>query len=206
MSGLALPDGTAVVVIAGPGGVGKGTIVERLVDDDGSLWLSRSWTTRPPRPGERPDAYHFVTPEEFQAHIDRGGFLEWVDFLEYRQGSPLPEPPPGSDVLFEIDVEGASRVHRMHPGSLLVFVDAPDRAVQQERLRGRGDSEERIEQRLRKAEEEVARSVDLPFVRVTNDELDRTVAEIAGLIDEARRGVRAASAGRDYTGELPVQP
>ncbi|UDY36199.1 guanylate kinase [Dermatobacter hominis] len=187
MSGLLLPSDTVVVVISGPGGVGKGTLVQELVRADDGLWLSRSWTTRAPREGERPDAYHFVTPEEFQAHIDRDGFLEWIDFLDYRQGSPLPEPPAGSDVLFEIDVQGAARIHELHPEALLVFVDAPDRAVQEDRLRGRGDSEERIAQRLAKAEEEVARSRDLPFVRVVNDDLDRTVAEIGGLIDEARK-------------------
>ncbi len=186
MSGLLLPPDTVVAVISGPGGVGKGTVVQELVRADDGLWLSRSWTTRAPRENERPDAYHFVTPEEFQAHIDRDGFLEWVDFLDYRQGSPLPTPPEGSDVLFEIDVHGAARIHELHPSALLVFVDAPDRAVQEERLRGRGDSEERIAQRLAKAEEEVARSLDLPFVRVTNDDLDRTVKELRDLIDDAR--------------------
>lgn len=187
MSGLLLPADTVVTVISGPGGVGKGTLVQELVRADDGLWLSRSWTTRAPREGERPDAYHFVTPEEFQAHIDRGGFLEWIDFLDYRQGSPMPEPPPGCDVLFEIDVQGAARIHELHPEALLIFVDAPDRSVQEERLRGRGDSEERIAQRLAKAEEEVARSRALPFVRVVNDDLDRTVAEVGGLIDEARK-------------------
>lgn len=186
MSRLYLPEGTAVVVISGPGGVGKGTIVGELVRGDDRLWLSRSWTTRAPREGESSDAYHFVTPEEFQTHIDRGGFLEWVQFLDYRQGSPLPEPPAGSDVLFEIDVQGAGRILELHPDALLVFVDTPDRTVQEARLRGRGDAEDRIAQRLAKADEEVARSRSLPFVRVVNDDLDRAVGEISALIADAR--------------------
>jgi len=186
MSRLYLPEGTAVVVISGPGGVGKGTIVGELVRSDDRLWLSRSWTTRAPREGESSDAYHFVTPEEFQAHIDRGGFLEWVQFLDYRQGSPLPEPPDGSDVLFEIDVQGAGRILELHPDALLVFVDTPDRKVQEARLRGRGDAEDRIAQRLAKADEEVARSRSLPFVRVVNDDLDRAVGEISALIADTR--------------------
>ncbi|MBS1839046.1 MAG: guanylate kinase [Actinobacteria bacterium] len=208
MSGLHLPVGTTVVVVSGPGGVGKGTIVTELVGADGHLWLSRSWTTRAPRDGEPLDAYRFVTPEQFQAHVDRGGFLEWVDFLDYRQGSPLPAPPQGSDVLFEIDVEGAARIHDLHPASLLVFVDTPDRATQAERLRGRGDSEERIRQRLAKAEEEVLRSRELPFVRVTNDDLGRAVAEIEDLIAEARAAARDSRSGAAsyYTAEPPEIP
>lgn len=187
MSGLHLPDGTVVVVISGPGGVGKGTLVRELVGSDDRLWLSRSWTTRARRDGEAPDAYRFVTPAEFQAHIDRDGFLEWVDFLDYRQGSPRPTPPAGSDVLFEIDVQGAARIHDLHPDAVLVFVDTPDRAVQEARLRGRGDAEDRIAQRLAKAEEEVERSRHLPFERIVNDDLDRAAAEIRSLIENARR-------------------
>jgi guanylate kinase len=173
-------------VVSGPGGVGKGTLVQRLIERDPRLWLSRSWTTRARRDGEAPDAYHFATRDEFEAHVAAGGFLEWIQFLDYLQGSPLPEPPPGRDVVFEIDVQGAARVLEAYPQAVLVFIDAPTRAAQAERLRGRGDSEERVAQRLAKADDEVARAAALPFVRVVNDDLDRALGELEGIVAAAR--------------------
>lgn len=177
-----LPEGSSVIVISGPGGVGKGTLVERLMCRDDRLWLSRSWTTRDRRPGEPEDAYHFATVEEFLAHAAAGGFLEWTRFLDYYQGSPVPEPPPGHDVLFEIDVRGAANVKRLYPDALLIFVDAPDRATQEQRLRGRGDDEERVRQRLEKAAEEVELASGMDFVHVVNDDLDRAVDELHRLV------------------------
>jgi guanylate kinase len=175
-----------VLVVSGPGGVGKGTIVGRLLAVDPDLWLSRSWTTRDQRPGEADDAYHFVTPERFQERIDAGGFLEWVDFLDYRQGTPTPEPPPGADILFEIDVEGAAQIKALHPDALLVFVDAPSREEQQRRLRKRGDSEEKVTSRMAKGDLERAEALHLGAAHVVNDDLDRAVAEVQALLAKAR--------------------
>ena len=176
------------IVVSGPGGVGKGTIVDRLLARDHRIWLSRSWTTRDRRPGEAADAYVFTDRDAFDAHIEAGGFLEWVDFLDYRQGTPVPDPPPGTDVLFEIDVAGAAAIKAIDPDALLVFVDTPDRDAQRRRLEGRGDSPERIEARMRKGDEERKAAAELGTVLLVNDELDRAVDELAALIAERRAG------------------
>lgn len=186
MSAPPLPHGAQVVVVSGPGGVGKGTLVELLLDRDPHLWLSRSWTTRDRRPGEAADAYRFVTEAEFAAHAEQGGFLEWVEFLDYRQGSPVPTPPEGSDVLFEIDVKGARRIKEMYPDALLVFVDAPSREEQAERMRGRGDAPERIAQRVEKATEEAAAATELGMRLLVNDDLERALAELQAVIADHR--------------------
>jgi guanylate kinase len=178
-------------VISGPGGVGKGTIVTALVRRDPGLWLSRSWTTRARRPGEPADAYVFTDRASFEARIDAGGFLEWTNFLGNYYGTPTPEPPPGRDTVLEIEVDGARQVKAVHDDAILIFVLPPSRAEQERRLRGRGDAEDKVEQRVRKAEEEEPIGRALADHVVVNDDLDRTVDEMLALI----AGHRAA-AGR----------
>ena len=175
-----------IIVVSGPGGVGKSTIVEALVQRDDRLWLSRSWTTRERRPGEAEDAYVFVTRAQFQQRIADNGFLEWTEFIGNMYGTPNPEAPAGRDIVLEIEVDGASQVKKMHPDAMLLFVLPPTREEQRARLQGRGDVEQKVEQRLRKAEDEEPIGKALADFVLINDDLNATIDEMLELINSAR--------------------
>ena len=176
-----------VIVVSGPGGVGKGTIVDALVARDPRLWLSRSWTTRARRPGERDGAYVFTDRESFERRIAAGGFLEWTEFLGHYYGTPTPDPEPGADVVLEIEVDGAQQVKAIRPDALLIFVLPPSRDEQERRLRGRGDLPERVAARLRKAEDEEPIGRSLADHVVVNDDLAETVEAMLEIIERTRR-------------------
>ena len=180
-----------IIVVSGPGGVGKGTIVDALLVEDPSLHLSRSWTTRERRPGERADAYHFVSRADFESHRERGGFLEWTEFLGNYYGTPVPPVDLVDDIVLEIEVDGAQQVKARHPECLLIFVLPPSRDEQRRRLEGRGDPEHKVHERLRKAEEEEPVGRALADHVVVNDSLDRTVAEMMSIIRRHRAAVES---------------
>ena len=155
---MAASDGSAdplIIVISGPGGVGKGTIVNALVERDPNLWLSRSWTTRPQRPGEPDSAYVFTDHAEFEAsHRATAGSSSGPSSSTTTTAPRLPDVADGRDVVLEIEVDGASQVKQLHAEAMLIFVLPPSRDEQQRRLRGRGDPEDKVDQRLRKALDE----------------------------------------------------
>ncbi|MEY4339763.1 MAG: guanylate kinase [Actinomycetota bacterium] len=175
-----------IFIVSGPGGVGKGTIVSALVQRDPSLWLSRSWTTRQQRPGESDTAYVFTSRDAFEARIEAGGFLEWTNFLGNYYGTPMPELDSGTDVVLEIEVDGARQVKAIHPEAILIFVLPPSRDEQQRRLRGRGDPEDKVDQRLQKALDEEPVGLAIADHVVVNDDLERTLAEMADIIRSHR--------------------
>jgi guanylate kinase len=177
-----------IYVVSGPGGVGKGTLVDRLVADDSRLRLSRSWTTRPRRPGEPGDAYVFVDEPTFKERVAAGGFLEHTHFPGNNQwyGTPHQEVPAGSDLVLEIEVDGAAQVKKKEPSAVMILVVAPSREVQEERLRGRGDDEDHVQRRLGVADTEEQIGRTLADHVIVNDDLDRAVGEVAGIIARYR--------------------
>lgn len=183
------PSERLIIVVSGPGGVGKGTIVDALVQRDPRLWLSRSWTTRARRPTERVDAYVFTSPAEFERHEAEGGFLEWTEFLGNYYGTPRPQrldDPTAPDIVLEIELDGAQQVKKQYPDAVLIFVLPPSREEQERRLRLRGDPGDKVLARLRKAEQEEPVGVEQADHVVVNDDLDRTVDEMLAIIELER--------------------
>ncbi len=179
-----------IFVVLGAGGVGKGTVVSRLLRLSDDLWLSRSWTTRPRRPSEEDDAYNFVSRDQFMARVAAGGFVEWTEFAGngHLYGTPTMEPPEGSDVVLEIDTQGAIQVKERYPHAVLIFIAAPSREAQELRLRQRGDDEASIENRLAIAADEEKLGRELADVVVVNDDLERASKELAGIVECCRDG------------------
>jgi guanylate kinase len=175
-----------IFVLSGPGGVGKGTIVRELVARDPRLWLSRSWTTRAQRPEEAADAYVFTDRATFEQRIADGGFVEYTEFLGNYYGTPTPEVSSDVDVVLEIEVDGARQVKALRPDAVMMFVLPPSRAEQERRLRGRGDPEDKVRQRLQKAEDEEPVGRALANHCVVNDDLAATVDQIVHLIETYR--------------------
>jgi guanylate kinase len=186
-------------VVSAPSGTGKTTVVERLVQVCPALARSRSYTSRPPRPGEQDGVdYNFVSRAVFEAMIAAGEFLEWADVFGNLYGTCRADVEgllaSGFDVMLVIDVQGARQVRRRATGSVGVFVLPPSFEVLERRLRGRSnDSEAAIQRRLTTARSEIDAVVEYDYV-VVNDTLDRAVAEICAIVtaERARRTRRAA--------------
>ena len=181
----------ALLVLIGPGGAGKGTLARHLVDADDRLWLSRSWTTRPRRPSEAPDAYVFVDHDAFRRRIDEDGFLEWAEFLGNLYGTPVPAPPEGHDVLLEIDLEGARQVQKAVPEAVVILIVPPSEAHQVERLRRRGDTEAHVQARVVRGRDEIRAGREVAHHVVVNDDVESSGRELLSIL-EGLRDARAA--------------
>jgi len=186
-----------LIVVSGPSGVGKTTLVDAVLDG-AKLPLRRAITatTRPPRPGEVDEVhYHFWTREQFKEAIDRNEMLERAEVhgQDY-YGTPRSEVDPyrarGIGVILVIDVQGAGQIRAACPDDhLSVFVHPPTFADLEARLRGRGESEESIQRRLKTAEQELARKAEFDH-QLVNGDLTATANALADMIrnDFRKRG------------------
>jgi guanylate kinase len=183
--------GGLLFIVSAPSGTGKTTLVERLVQVLPNLRMSRSYTSRPARNGERNGVdYNFVSREEFEERIARDEFLEWADVFGNYYGTCAADVEQwraeGQDVVLVIDVQGARQVKARQADHTSIFVLPPSFDVLEMRLRGRSkDTEQQMQRRLARARAEVSSYVDYDYV-VVNDALEPTVTRLQEIIATER--------------------
>lgn len=174
------------IVLSGPSGSGKGTIVKELVKNDQFL-LSISATTRMPRQGEEEGVhYFFKTKEEFERMIEENALLEYANFCGNYYGTPKAPieqgVEQGKDVILEIEVQGAQQIKNIYPDAIFIFVIPPSLTELKQRLVGRNtESQEVIAQRLKRAKEELALYKEYDYI-IINDTLDEAITKIQHIV------------------------
>ena len=178
-------------IVAAPSGAGKSSIVNAVLARDRNISLSVSFTSRPPRPGERhAEHYNFISAAEFESMVEAGEFFEYAkvhgDWKGTARQSVDPQLAAGRDVLLEIDWQGARQVRSRIPDAVSVFILPPSRTALEERMRKRGqDSEDVIARRLAAAREEMSHYGEFDYV-IINEIFDTAVAELCSIFTASR--------------------
>lgn len=176
-----------LIVVSGFSGAGKGTLMKQLMHSYDNYALSVSMTTRNPRPGETEGKeYFFVSRQEFEEQIEKGGLVEYASYCDHYYGTPREyvekQLEKGKDVILEIEIQGALKIKKQFPTALLMFVMPPSAEELKKRLEGRGtETPEVIAKRLRRAAEEAEGIENYDFI-VINDRLEECVEEMHKLI------------------------
>ncbi|MEB3314090.1 MAG: guanylate kinase [Cyanobacteriota bacterium] len=182
-----LPPTGQLILLTGPSGVGKGTLLQGLCQRHPNFRVSVSATTRAPRPGEvEGKDYYFVSREQFQNLIDQGALLEWAEFAGNYYGTPkapvMEKLAAGQGVILEIELEGARQVRQTFPDALQVFVLPPSLTELEHRIRQRGqDSEAAIARRLHRAQVEIEAAPEFD-VQIVNDQLESALQQLEQVI------------------------
>jgi guanylate kinase len=172
-----------LIVLTGPSGVGKGTLMNEILKRYPELHYSVSATTRSPRPGEiNGKNYNFISRNNFEQLVTQGEFLEWAEFAGNCYGTPreavLNYVQLGKLVLLEIELEGARQIRYTFPSAFSIFILPPSFAELEKRIRERGqDSEEAISRRLQRAKEEIAAANEFD-INIINDDFEQALKEI----------------------------
>ena len=177
-----------LIIITGPSGVGKGTVIEKILKKDKSFWVSISATTRKPREGEIDgENYYFLSKDQFEKMIDNDLLIEWAKFADNYYGTLLKPVMErinlGFKVILEIEVSGAEQIRNKFPDALSIFLMPPDSHELEKRIRNRGtDNEESIMKRLDRSSFEIDSANAFDYV-ITNKDIDDTVKRILEIIN-----------------------
>ena len=189
-SGATTPESLSLgklIVLTGPSGVGKGTLMQKLLQRHPELYYSVSATTRSPRPGEiNGKNYYFVTRSQFAELIAEGEFLEWAEFAGNYYGTPraavLEHIQAGHSVILEIELEGARQIKASYRNTLSIFILPPSFSELEGRIRRRGqDSQDAIARRLNRAEEEI-KAADEFDIQIVNDDFETALNQIETVV------------------------
>ena len=179
-----------LIVVSGFSGAGKGTLMNRLVEEYDNYALSISATTRAPRPGEQDGReYFFLDKKEFEQRIEDGGFIEYACYLDNYYGTPKDyvnkQLEAGKNVVLEIEIQGAMKIKKQFPEALLLFVMPPDVAELERRLNGRGtETPEVVAKRLKRASEEAEGIEEYDYILI-NDDLETCVRQLNEIVEAA---------------------
>ena len=195
-----------LIVISGPAGSGKGTVIKELMANDDRFAYSVSATTRSPRPGETDGKeYYFISHDEFRQRIAEGRMLEYAEYCGNYYGTPLDETKKalseGKFFILEIEVQGATQVKKLFPDAILMMILPPNYSTLEARLRGRGtEPEDVIVKRLATSRDEVAKLDMFDYVLVNETGGAADVADVIGSIvtSEAHAVKRNADFGKEF--------
>ena len=187
-----MADRGLLVVLSGPSGTGKGTVIRQMLEDNPQVRLSVSATTRQPREGERHgEHYFFVTRDDFEDMIRNNDVLEYAEYCGRYYGTPKKPVESwrdaGSDVLLEIEVQGGAQVKEKGPDCVTIFLLPPSEAELENRLRGRGTEDEAtIQKRLTAAKAELLEAPRYDY-QVVNNDVEQTAKEIMEILRKERQ-------------------
>jgi guanylate kinase len=198
-----------LIVLTGPSGVGKGTLLKALLATHPELYLSVSATTRSPRTGEVDGVdYHFYPRDSFETAIQAEEFLEWAEFAGNYYGTPIASVKAqidrGRSVVLEIELAGARQVTKIFPTALKVFILPPSLTALEQRIRDRNtDTEDAIVRRLEQARVEIAAADEFDY-QIVNDDFQTALEELEGIVGREKVEVNYSSqASRSSAGEPP---